>query len=82
MALSPAGLVMTRIIQRVIQVWLYVLYQELQGQQDNYYRLYYGYNHTITATAKKQWVIFPSWMVGNIWQDYEFQQWAVVGNNL
>lgn len=54
-----------------------------KGQQDNYYRNYYGYNHTVTATAKKTMGDFSGKiMVGNMWQDYEFQQWAVVGNNL
>ena len=54
-----------------------------KGQQDNYYRSYYGYNHTITATAKKSIGNFSGkLMVGNMWQDYEYQQWAVVGNNL
>ena len=54
-----------------------------KGQQDNYYRDYYGYNHTITATAKKTMGDFSGkLMVGNMWQDYETQQWAVVGNNL
>jgi TonB-linked SusC/RagA family outer membrane protein len=54
-----------------------------KGQQDNYYRNYYGYNHTITATAKKSVGDFNGrLMVGNMWQDYEYQQWAVVGNNL
>ncbi|MGG9964583.1 SusC/RagA family TonB-linked outer membrane protein [Ferruginibacter sp. SUN106] len=54
-----------------------------KGQQDNYYRSYYGYNHTITATAKKSVGDFTGRiMVGNMWQDYEYQQWAVVGNNL
>ena len=54
-----------------------------KGQQDNYYRNYYGYNHTITATAKKTLGDFNGRvMIGNMWQDYEFQQWAVVGNNL
>lgn len=54
-----------------------------KGQQDNYYRDYYGYNHTITATAKKSIGNFNGrLMVGNMWQDYEFQQWAVVGNDI
>lgn len=54
-----------------------------KGQQDNYYRDYYGYNHTITATAKKTYRNFSGrLMVGNMWQDYKYQQWAVVGNNL
>ncbi len=54
-----------------------------KGQQDNYYRDFYGYNHTINATAKKSIGDFNGKiMVGNMWQDYEFQQWAVVGTNL
>ncbi|MEO7446509.1 MAG: SusC/RagA family TonB-linked outer membrane protein [Ferruginibacter sp.] len=61
----------------------YFLNRSQKGQQDNYYRNYYGYNHTITATAKKTLGKFNGrLMVGNMWQDYEFQQWAVVGNNL
>jgi len=54
-----------------------------KGQQDNYYRSYYGYNHTITATAKKTIGNFSGRvMVGNMWQDYETRQFAVVGNNI
>jgi TonB-linked SusC/RagA family outer membrane protein len=54
-----------------------------KGQQDNYYRNYYGYNHTITATAKKTIKNFEgSIMVGNMWQDYETRQFAVVGNDI
>jgi len=54
-----------------------------KGQQDNYYRSYYGYNHTITATAKKTMGDFSGRiLVGNMWQDYETRQFAVVGNNL
>ena len=61
----------------------YYLTRAQKGQQDNYYRSYYGYNHTITATAKKTFGDFTTrLMVGNMWQDYEFQQWAVVGTNL
>jgi TonB-linked SusC/RagA family outer membrane protein len=54
-----------------------------KGQQDNYYRSYYGYNHTITATAKKTVGNFNGrLMVGNMWQDYESRQYAVVGNDI
>jgi TonB-linked SusC/RagA family outer membrane protein len=54
-----------------------------KGQQDNYYRSYYGYNHTITATAKKTIKDFEgSVMVGNMWQDYETRQYAIVGNDI
>ncbi len=54
-----------------------------KGQQDNYYRSYYGYNHTITATAKKNFGDFSTrLLVGNMWQDYEYRQFAVVGNNI
>ncbi len=51
-----------------------------KGSQDNYYRNYYGYNHTITATAKKTIGDFSARvMVGNMWQDYETQMYAVSG---
>ncbi len=59
------------------------LTRALRGQQDNYYRSYYGYNHTITATVKKAFGDFTTrLMVGNMWQDYETRQFAIVGNNL
>lgn len=54
-----------------------------RGLQDNYYRSYYGYNHTITATARKTIGDFSGrLLVGNMWQNYETQQYAVSGNNL
>ena len=54
-----------------------------KGRQDNYFRKYYGYNHTITATAKKSLGKFNGrLMVGTMWQDYETQQYSVVGYNL
>jgi TonB-linked SusC/RagA family outer membrane protein len=54
-----------------------------KGLQDNYYRNYYGYNHTITATARKTVGDFSGrLLVGNMWQDYETQQYAVSGSNL
>jgi TonB-linked SusC/RagA family outer membrane protein len=53
------------------------------GSLDNYYRNYYGYNHTITATAKKKIGDFSGRiMIGNMWQDYETQMYAVYGTNL
>jgi TonB-linked SusC/RagA family outer membrane protein len=55
----------------------------LLGSQDNYWREYYGYNHTITGTAKKT---IGKWsgrvMVGTMWQDYQTEQFAVSGTNL
>ena len=54
-----------------------------KGKLRNYYRDYYGYNHTITATARKDFGKFGTrLMVGNMWQDYETQAWAVTGTNL
>ncbi len=53
------------------------------GSLDNYYRNYGGYNHTITATAKKQWKDFTGQIiVGNMWQDYQTEMYAVYGTNL
>jgi len=55
----------------------------LNGEQDNFYRRYSGYNHTITATAKKQLGDFNGrLMIGQMWQDYETRMFAVKGNNL
>jgi TonB-linked SusC/RagA family outer membrane protein len=54
-----------------------------KGYQDNYYRSYFGYNHTITATGRKTIGDFTGRvMIGNMWQNYENQQYAVSGNNL
>lgn len=53
------------------------------GTLDNYYRTYKGYNHTITATASKKVGDFATrLMVGTMWQDYETQQFGVLGNKL
>ncbi|MBO9619456.1 MAG: TonB-dependent receptor, partial [Niabella sp.] len=53
------------------------------GSLDNYYRTYKGYNHTITATAKKQFGDFSTrLMVGTMWEDFETQQFAIYGTNL
>lgn len=54
-----------------------------RGGQRNNYLNYYGYNHTITATAKKDFGQFNTrLLVGTMWQDYETQTWSVSGNNL
>ncbi len=55
----------------------------LRGSQDNYYRNYTGYNHTITTTFKKSIGKFNGrLMVGTMWQDYETQQYSVTGNGV
>jgi TonB-linked SusC/RagA family outer membrane protein len=52
-----------------------------KGTLDNYYRTYYGYNHTITATGKKKLGknFTSKVMVGTMWQDFETQQYSVRG---
>ncbi len=61
----------------------YFLTRAQKGYQDNYYRNYYGYNHTITATARKTFGDFSArLLVGTMWQDYETQMYAVSGSNL
>lgn len=53
------------------------------GYLDNYWRKYDGYNHTITATARKSVGKFSGRvMVGTMWQDYKTQMWAVSGSGL
>jgi TonB-linked SusC/RagA family outer membrane protein len=53
------------------------------GSLDNYYRKYTGYNHTITATAKKKFGDFSTrLLVGTMWQDFETKQFAIYGTNL
>ena len=53
------------------------------GYQDNYYRRYYGYNHTITGTAQKAFGKFHGRvMVGTMWQDQKTEMYAVSGNKL
>lgn len=55
----------------------------LAGSQDNYYRDYKGYNHTITAVAKKKFGNFGTRLtVGTMYQDYRTDQFAVYGTNL
>lgn len=61
----------------------YFISAALNGQLDNYWRKYKGYNHTITATARKKIGDFSGRvMVGTMWQDYETQMFAIVGNKL
>lgn len=53
------------------------------GQLDNFYRNYYGYNHTINATVRRSFGKFNTrLMVGTMWQDYETQMFAVYGTRL
>ncbi|MBK8787182.1 MAG: SusC/RagA family TonB-linked outer membrane protein [Chitinophagaceae bacterium] len=53
------------------------------GTLENYYTTYKGYNHTITASAKKEWKGFTArLLVGTMWQDFETQQYAVFGNRI
>jgi len=53
------------------------------GTLENYYTTYKGYNHTITASAKKEWKGFSGrLLVGTMWQDFETQQYAVFGNHI
>lgn len=53
------------------------------GQLDNFFRNYYGYNHTINATFKKSLGKFNGrLMVGTMWQDYETQMFAVYGTRI
>ena len=61
----------------------YFLSRAQKGAQENYYRRYYGYNHTVTATAKKSFgKINTRLMIGNMWQDYETQTRAIFGNDI
>ncbi len=54
------------------------------GTLDNYWRTYKGYNHTITATAKKSIGkdINLRLMVGTMWQDYRTEMFAIYGTNI
>jgi TonB-linked SusC/RagA family outer membrane protein len=53
------------------------------GAQDNYYRKYYSYNHTLTATAKKKVGKFTGrLLIGNMWQENETSMYAVYGRKL
>ncbi len=53
------------------------------GRLTNYWKKYFGYNHTITATFKKTYKkITGRLMVGTMWQDYETQMISITGTNL
>ena len=53
------------------------------GMLDNYYRGYFGYNHTITATARKNFGKFTTrLLIGNMYQDYKTTMYAVNGIRL
>ncbi|MBS1511766.1 MAG: SusC/RagA family TonB-linked outer membrane protein [Bacteroidetes bacterium] len=61
----------------------YLITAATGGSLDNYYRTYSGYNHTITATAKKKIGNFSGHiLVGTMWQDLETKQFAIYGTNL
>ena len=58
--------------------------QSIGGLQDNFYRRYHGYNHTITATARKTVAKDFNFrlMGGTMWQDYKTEMYAISGTNL
>lgn len=60
-----------------------ILTRAAGGQQDNYYRRYNGYNHTITATATKKLGKFNGrLLVGTMYQDYKTEMFATFGTNI
>ena len=61
----------------------FVLTAASGGTLDNYYRTYKGYNHTITATAKKEIGGFTTRILGGtMWQDFETEQFGILGSHL
>ncbi len=61
----------------------YLLTSATGGTLDNYYRTYKGYNHTISATAHKNFGNFSTrLLVGTMWQDYETDEFGVTGTHL
>jgi TonB-linked SusC/RagA family outer membrane protein len=61
----------------------FILTKGAGGSMDDYYRNYFGYNHTITATAKKKFGKFTTrLLVGTMWQDYKTEMYSVYGTNL
>lgn len=61
----------------------YLVTAAMNGALDNYYLKYFSYNHTITATAHKDWGKFGGRiMVGTMWQDNETGIYAVRGQGL
>jgi TonB-linked SusC/RagA family outer membrane protein len=62
----------------------YYLGASVGGALDNYWRKYEGYNHTVTATVKKDVAknLNMRLMGGTMWQDYKTSMWAVYGTNI
>jgi TonB-linked SusC/RagA family outer membrane protein len=62
----------------------YYVSANMGGIQDNFWRKYHGYNHTITATAKKTLGKNFNFrvMVGTMWQDYKTEMFAISGSGL
>ncbi len=61
----------------------YFIAASVRGRQDNFWRKYEGYNHTITGTARKSLGNFNfRLMVGTMWQDYKTSMFAVTGDRL
>ncbi|MET0392708.1 MAG: SusC/RagA family TonB-linked outer membrane protein [Chitinophagaceae bacterium] len=62
----------------------YYIAAGLGGIQDNFWRSYNGYNHTITATARKTIAKDFNFRVmgGTMWQDYETRMFAISGTNV
>lgn len=55
----------------------------VRGSLDDYWRKYTGYNHTVTLTANKKFDDFSvRTVVGNVWQDYQTDMWAIYGIGL
>lgn len=54
------------------------------GSMDIYWRKYTGYNHTVTATAKKQVGKHFNLRVmgGTMWQDYKTEMFAISGSGI
>ncbi len=61
----------------------YFISAALKGLQDNFWRKYEGYNHTITATARKKVGDFNfRLMGGTMWQDYKTKMYSITGTGL
>jgi len=61
----------------------YFITAATKGLQDNTWRRYEGYNHTITATGRKSFGnLNMRLMVGTMWQDYKTSMFAVSGTDL
>lgn len=60
-----------------------VLGRGIGGQQDNYYRRFNGYNHTLTATVKKSvGKLNFRFMGGSTWLDNKTQMYSVLGTGI